>query len=271
MKTNFLQKSNNYSPRNKKKKALSISILALFLLLFFYSSFSKSILFAIGKPIWIVRNNIVSFISSNHDVLKSKLALINENNTLKEQIQSYEKDRVFADAIKKENEDLKNILNRNTTYSKKILSAVLEKPYLSPYDTLIIDVGSRDGVSTGDKVLANGYNFIGYVSEVYDGSSKVILYSSYGEKVKVFIGPNNVEKEAMGIGGGNFKIEMPKEMDIKEGDSITIPSISANLFAVVEKVESKENDSFENILFKSVVNMSELRWVEVILPLKPKS
>jgi len=79
------------------------------------------------------------------------------------------------------------------------------------------------------------------------------------------IGNNNIEKEAVGLGGENFKVEIPREIDVKEGDSIVIPSISTNVFGVVEKIEFKESDSFQNVLFKNSVNVSELKWVEVLL------
>ena len=91
------------------------------------------------------------------------------------------------------------------------------------------------------------------------------MYSSYGEKTLVLIGQNNVEKEAIGIGSGNFKVEMPREADVKEGDTIVIPSISPNIFGVVEKVQFKATDSFQNVLFKSPINILELKWVEVVL------
>lgn len=265
MKMNFLPKNNKYAPRNKRKNLFLVSIFVLFIILIFAGSFLKFLLFTIGAPFWSIENNLTSLVSDNQEILKSKLSLINENNYLKEQLKSDEELKSIAEVVKKENTDLKSILNRGSSRYNKILSAVLVKPYLSPYDTLIIDAGLKDGISAGDKVLADGNNFIGYVSEAYDDSAKVVLYSSEGEKVKVLIGQNNIEKEVTGIGGGNFSIEMPKGIDIKEGDPIYMPSISANIFAVVEKIESKESDSFETILFKSMVNMSELKWVEVIV------
>ena len=156
-------------------------------------------------------------------------------------------------------------MNRKRDDQKFLLGAVLVKPFMSPYDTLIIDVGTSNGVLAGDIVEVEGNTFIGFVSEVYNNTSKVVLYSSPGEKVKVLIGDNDIEKEAIGLGSGNFKVEIPTEIDVKEGDSIVIPSISTNIFGVVEKVEFKESDSFQNVLFKIPINIAELKWVEVVL------
>ena len=257
--------TNNFNQNKKNKKTTKILILVVFLLIIVFSfSWSRNILFGIGSPLWNLKRNINNSIENDFQILKSKGSLIEENNLLKEEISKESNDKILSDLIKKENDDLKTILNRKNDKNNYILANILVKPFLSAYDTLIIDTGITNGVKVGDKVLADGNSFIGYISEVYTNTSKVVLYSSYGEKIPVLIGTNNIEKEAVGIGDGNFKVEMPREADVKEGDTIVMPSISPNIFGVVEKVEFKATDSFQNILFKNPVNMSELKWVEVI-------
>ena len=269
MKMNFLQRSNTFLNKHREKKGSSAPILiVIFLVLVFILPWSRNFIFDVAFPFWNVRDNVVKFVSDNSDYLKTKADLISENLFFKDQIEKSKKDSAIYALVVKENEDLKNILSRKKTEQKLLLSSILVKPFLSPYDTLIIDVGSSSLVSVGDKILADGNSYIGYISEVYNNTSKVVLYSSPGEKVKVLIGNNNILKEAIGKGGGNFGVEMPRESDIKEGDSIIMPSISTNIFGIVEKVEFKESDSFQNVLFKSPVNISELKWVEVVLSLK---
>jgi rod shape-determining protein MreC len=253
----------NFHPRNKNI-FLSI-IVIIFFIIVFSLPWTKNILFSMGSPLWTAKNSVSYFFSDNIGVLNSKTNLLKENSLLKDQIGTKNKDQIFYDVLKKENDDLKNILNRKNDSQNFLLSTVLIKPFLSPYDILVIDTGLSNGVSVGDKVLADGNIFIGYVSEVYNNTSKVILYSSPGEKINVLIGNNNIEKEAIGLGGGNFKVEIPREINVKEGDPIVIPSISTNIFGTVEKIEFKESDSFQNILFKNPINIAELKWVEVLL------
>jgi hypothetical protein len=81
----------------------------------------------------------------------------------------------------------------------------------------------------------------------------------------VVLGSSSISVEAIGIGGGNFNIFLPREVEVKENDVIVIPSITSNIFGIVEKVNFKETDSFQTVLFKSPVNISELSFVEVIL------
>ncbi len=257
LKNNFNKKSN---------RAVKVSIFIVILLIIFFSfSWSRNILFGIGSPFWNLKKDIVNLILSDIQILKSKKSLIEENFLLKEQIFKRGNDKIISDLIKKENDDLKGILNRVDNKNNYILASVLIKPFLSAYDTLIVDVGTNNNIKVGSQVLANGNSFIGYVSEVYRSTSKVVLYSSYGEKIPVLIGQNNIEKEAFGIGSGNFKVEMPRESDVKEGDNIVVPSISPNIFGIVEKIEFKATDSFQKVLFKNPVNISELKWVEIVL------
>lgn len=258
MKMNFHQKNNN-------KKYLWAFLTVIFFVAIFSIPFSRNLLFSVGSPIWYIENSIKNFFSYNLAILDSKNNLLEENAYLKNQLSLKDKEEILFDLLSKENEDLKNILNRKKENQKLLLGAILVKPFLSPYDTLIVDVGSSDGVNVGNRVLVDGNVYIGYVSEVYNNSSKIVLYSSPGEKVKVLIGNNNIEKEATGLGGGNFKVEIPVDIDVAEGDTIIMPSISPNIFGIVEKVEFKESDSFQNVLFKNPSNISELKWVEILI------
>jgi len=260
-------KSNFNMPRRKKgARAFFAGIIffVVFALLFSFNP-TRDFLFKMGYPFWAIKNSVNYFFTQSYNVLKSKNNLISENYLLREDIKRNENDVVLLDLIKKENEDLKGILGRKINNSNIVLATVLVKPSFSAYDTLIIDVGENDGVYVGDKVLAEGNVFIGHISEVYAGMSKIVLYSSPNEKTNVLVGNNNIEKEALGIGGGNFRLETPREIDIKEGDVITIPSLSLNIFGIVEKVEYKDADSFQSVFFKNPVNISELKWVQVVL------
>jgi len=273
MKMSYPQRSSliKLSNRNKNNKPWII-FLSVFVLLIIIFSFNgpRSVLFSAGSPLWKLSNGIKNFFNANSEIFRSKTSLIQENTLLKDEIKKNKTQLLLKDVLVAENEDLKSLFGRKDVNLKTVFTAVLVKPPFSPYDTLIIDAGSNDDIEVGDKVIASGNTYIGYVSEVYSNFSKIILYSSPDEKVLVFVGNNDVEKEAIGIGGGNFRLEVPREMDVKEGESITIPSISPNIFGIVEKIEYKEADSFQTILFKSPVNTGELKWVEVVLSNKKK-
>ena len=162
-----------------------------------------------------------------------------------------------------ENIALKGRLGRYEKEPERTLAVVLAKPDMTPYDTLIIDVGKDDNVSVGDTILFENV-ILGEVSEAYQTTSKVWLYSSHGEYVDVFIGDNAITAEAKGLGGGNFEIELPRNVDVFVGDSIYIPKFHPQILGIVEHINSDPNDAFERILFRSPVSLFSLRFVDVI-------
>ena len=262
---NFLRRNNDFRGRLFSKYIFGFLILLVILISAFIFSGWKSPVYSFASSFWKIRNAFAGFVADNIEVFKSKSALSIENKNLRIELRNIETERVLSDSLKEENENLKSLLGRKKN-DKELLSAILAKPDFSPYDTIIIDVGTSDGVSVGDRAKSSdGMTFIGYVSEVFDFESKVTLYSSPGEKVRILIGRNYVMKEALGIGGGNFTLELPREFDVSEGDPVVIPSISPNIFGIIEKIEFKESDPYETVLFKSPVNLSELKWVIVTL------
>lgn len=262
---NYLLKSSNFEDRKrqKQKRILFIAIGLFILCLIINTSPVRNLLFSIAKPAWQLKN---SFLNSNFlEYFKSKSTLLNEKMVLEQKLFLVANTLALNDVLQKENEMLKDVLERKDIKLKTILASVLVKPPQIPYDSLIIDIGENQKIRVGNKVVANANIYIGEVSEVYPDTAKVILYSSPNYKLPVILGKNFVGVEAVGMGGGNFNIHVPREVEVTEGDTIVIPSISPNIFGIVEKINFKEADSFQTVLFKSPVNISELSFVEVVI------
>jgi cell shape-determining protein MreC len=147
--------------------------------------------------------------------------------------------------------------------SSHVLAAVLVRPPLATYDELIIDAGSDQSVSVGDKVFAPGNVLIGTTTDVLSQTSKVILLSSPGQSYPVTVGPNHVPTTAVGRGGGQYEAQIPQATNIKEGDLVSDSSLADSLFATVTSVLSNPADPYETVLFSSPVNIYQLRWVLV--------
>ncbi|MCK5027628.1 MAG: hypothetical protein KAS07_04365, partial [Candidatus Pacebacteria bacterium] len=76
--------------------------------------------------------------------------------------------------------------------------------------------------------------------------------------------PEALVAEAIGLGGGNFEIKLPKNSHVSIGDTVYMSGIDSRVFGIVEKIESGTKDAFERILFKSPVSPFTVRFVEVI-------
>lgn len=204
----------------------------------FFPSFLPNLFSSIAKPFWTIEKNIV-----NSDILVS-------TDFINEKIAS----------LQRENTELKEILGR-TASSTIILGYILKKPPFSAYDTFIIDLGQNDGITIGDKVYAIGDILIGEIEEVNVSSTKVKLYSSFGEKYDVFIGSKNIEAVALGRGGGSFEVTLPRDIKIGEGDEVRSTDTGSSIFGIVDKYISDPTKAFSTIFFAQPLNMYEQKFV----------
>lgn len=172
-------------------------------------------------------------------------------------------------ALTDENTQLKEMLGRSVS-EKSVLAAIVRRPPMSPYDTLIIDAGESDSVKTNDLVYAYGNILLGVVVQTESRTSKVRLFSSPGEKYVAVVqsvgGKASLEATTTGRGGGVFEIILPRDSGVAVGDAVTIPSINSSIFGQVTSIIAEPARAFATVLFTSPVNIAHLNWVTVVHP-----
>lgn len=194
--------------------------------------------------------------------LSSKNALYSENADLREQLDEAQLELLNQGVYKNENEKLKEILGRKTNASL-LLAQILAKPNRSPYDIIVVDVGSNDGVLEGQEVFAKGNIPIGNVAEVTNKNARIKLYSTPGTKTLATLEGTEIDIDLEGTGSGGFEITLPKDVDVHIGQAILNKNIHSRTIALVEGIVSTDRDSFKKVLAKSPVNIQELSWVQI--------
>jgi cell shape-determining protein MreC len=164
--------------------------------------------------------------------------------------------------LQKENIELKEMLGRKDP-KNIVVAYILKKPPFTAYDSFILDIGSRGNIKIGNKVYSSTGMLIGEIDEVSNSTSKVKLYSSYGEKYEVLVGDKNIQVTATGRGGGSFETVVPRDTKVKEGDTVIIPDISNAVFGVVGKIIADPARAFSTIIFSQPINIYEQKWVTV--------
>lgn len=254
--------------KKTKKKKVTQFILIILLLVFlfyfrngFYSILSKTSNF-VFRPVLSVGNGIGNSIKNTRAFFVSKKTLLEDNEYLRALISENENRMANYNSVIAENESLKEILGRKIN-KEMVIAGILSKPNKTPYDTLLVDAGSNDGIYVGQKVFVLGNIPIGRIAEVYANSAKVVLFSTSGEKNEVVINGKNIFMEVKGRGGGNFEMILPRDFNLDVGTEVLLPGISAHVLAKVATILSDPRDSFAKALLVSPVNIQDQKFVEI--------
>lgn len=259
----YLKRSNVSGKRSQMTTALIVAaLLALFGVHYFFPTALPRVFLPVTSIFWQSESSTIGWFASMGKIVTSKYSLIKENKRLKNEIVSRDSSALMLSSLIEENENLKSALGRSAT-GDDILGVILSRPPMSPYDTLIIDIGTADGVAVGNKVYTEGDVLVGDIAEAYLHQSKVSLFSSPGRTTSILIGSSTVETLATGRGAGNYVAKLPVEVKIKKGDPIITPQIRMHTFGVVEEIMVDSSDSLQTILFKTPINIHEFRFVEV--------
>lgn len=141
---------------------------------------------------------------------------------------------------------------------------IIFRPPAIAYDQLIIDKGFRDGVREGALVIYSDYVLIGKIAEVFEDSSRVISFSSYGLEQSVFLEKAGISATALGYGNGEMIITLPRDFPAIIGDKAVSIEAPAYLVGIVERVESSPSSPLKTFIIKQPFNIYNLRSVNIL-------
>jgi len=248
----------------RKRRTVIVSIAAFAL---FFLALQKGFLGGAGSflsrlvtPLWQAQNFTSDYLAV---AVSSKKELWKQNELLRAEVERLTLRASVEGNVRDENEKLKDMLGRKPVEAKFVLAAILAKPNVTPYDTLIIDRGSADGIALDMRVFVGGDVLVGEVESVEEHTARVILYSAPGIISQVVYGNTGRFFNARGQGNGTFEVDVARDIEVAEGDMFFYPGYDNTPLGVAKKVDFDARDSFKQVLMKSPVNIQEERWVEV--------
>jgi cell shape-determining protein MreC len=256
--------------RRKRRKVLvttsvlGIVVACIVLLSASNPNFFTPFLHAAGKPIFEARGGVLGSVNNFWQFLHSKTVLVAENNELKEKVALSDAIALERDYYKYTNAHLLSKMGRKNNEAETTIARIISKPGFSPYDTMIIDVGTEEGVHVHDAVQADDAVLLGEIQEAYSHTSLVVLYSSPGKETPVLIGEKAIQAVALGKGGGNFEIKLPRNTEVQAEDMVALASSSVALFGKIKLVQTSPTDTFERALFTNAVDVHKIGFVMVI-------
>ena len=221
---------------------------------------------AVAAPYW------QTVFSIETGALKSPASLLAENESLSRELAGLQiaMSSSSVAVLASENADLRALLGRASTTPTMTLAAVLIRPPFAPYDEIVIDLGTDDGVSSTTLVYASGGVPVGRVSEALAATSKVALFTSPGQSYSVVIGASDFSASAVGHGGGQYQAKVPHGSAVSVGDAVIATALSSRPFGTVISVITDPSNPFDTVIIVPPVDPYSLRWVLLNLNLGQK-
>lgn len=192
-----------------------------------------------------------------------------ENIKLKKEVEELKQDRFELAEAGIQNQRLKKLLDFRETVSYPVVSAdvIGGSPSLLRSEVVIVDRGSRDGISPGMPV-ASSEGIVGRVLTAGDKSSEVLLITDPVSAVDAFVHRSRVRGIVKGAGDGCEMEYIEQNSDISPGDKI-ISSGKEGFFpkgvviGTVTDIETKGN--FLSAGVSPLVDLDSLEEVVIIL------
>ncbi|MFZ2522869.1 MAG: rod shape-determining protein MreC [Minisyncoccia bacterium] len=249
-----------YHLKSKSKSELTPKIIvAVFLFVFlslaqyFFSSGLRTFTYYVTKPVWKVSEITQKPFTYLSGYLRAKSDLINENKELKDSLFKLSLKSSDYDLLQKENDSLKSQIG-DSNQSKKIVVEIVSKPPQSPYDTFVLDAGIAEGVKQGSKAYISDKMIVGIVKESYLHTSIVELFSTQGIDSTVTMVRTGDSFVITGLGGGNYKLEIPKDADVVWGDTFIYPGTGESAIGSIYYIDTNTQSAFKTAYIRSPVN-----------------
>lgn len=255
-----------YSHRRKRRRKAIIIIVLLAIVVVIAREQIESISAGIGNIIWQGEEGITeTVINPAVSALTTKESLQKANAELLRSIDRYKKYEIENAILKEENKRLREIASLQSVEGVDVVRVkILVKPPVSPYGSLILGSGSRDGRVRAEEVLWGEYTALGEIDEVFERSSRVRLYSDPGQEAEGLIGVEGLPLTLVGRGGGTYRGELPREIDVEIGDVVRKAGSERLILGTVKGIERSTSSTFQDIYIAVPVNIYELEYVDII-------
>lgn len=244
------------------------------------SSAASYVIDIVFEPLKKLSNDISSSVSESLDMYMGSERYYNENQQLREELNSLYSKMMDYDRLKEENEQLRKMLELKETYETYEFSppcTVIARTTNDPYYSFTVDKGSNDGIEIGDPVVtADG--IVGVIDSVGYTTSKVrTLFAPESS-----MGAYTVRTKQSGLVSGGFEsgsdgfIRMDylnNDSDVRDGDIVVTSGSeefpAGQIIGIVADTKVKDNGLSKYANVRPVVDPREVGSVFVIINYEP--
>ncbi len=267
-----LRKAGNYQQISRNKKFLWTLALAVFLsaLVYFWPRVLSPLAFVVVSPAVAAQSWFLSSGAFIPAFFRDRSELYADNLALEQRLVELSSLQNTVARLEAEQNELLGLVVSTST--KNLIASVIGRPTMLPYDTLVLDKGSKDGVSENAPVYVGNDQVIGFIIAAYPETSVVGLATAPGFTSTVYVYGPNIYTTAVGTGGGTLEIQVPQGIDIKVGDVVVLPALHAGVYGKISVVDSYPTRPEQYGYVSIDVPLQSLRLVRIgTEPLRPLS
>ena len=236
-------------------------------------SYIKSLSSKITAPVQTLFTNLKNKISGNEQYFKDMDELRAENDQLKQENSDLQEQLIEYSILKAENESLIEKMNLTEKYSQysTIPADVINKDISNYSSTLIINVGSNDGIEKGMTVIADK-GLVGQITSVTEDTSQVKVIIDAGSTVSCNISTTDASVICKGTLDNNQQMRVtyiPIDADLIVGDSVETSGVGGVYekgihIGTISEIVTTTNDTDRYAIVDVAVDFSKLTTVLVI-------
>jgi cell shape-determining protein MreC len=216
--------------------------------------------FWIGGPIWKIREVVSGQIISTVSYFKSKSSLQYENDFLKKKLDEKDAEIIIVKNQSDLYKQLDSYISLKDVGANESIVRVVSRPPQTPFDVLVIEANDKD-IKAGQRVYFAGIP-AGVVESRTGSYAKVFLFSNPASQFRVLVGQNKIEADAKGKSQGNIYLMLPKNVDVKTGDTVYLAEGTVPI-GTVSQVDNNTSTSFIDVYVKMPFSPSRVDWLTV--------
>jgi cell shape-determining protein MreC len=254
--------------RGKLHHALPLSALVVAVLLFVLHvpmpRFLSNVAQWVATPVWLVQERLSDITKDVRTSFGDKHLLAEENAALLAELATLRRESYLVRMYQRENAELREMLGRAEEESGLIPTSIIHSEVWAPYDTFIIDAGSRLGVRGGMLVVGPDNIALGSVIRALASRSVVALFSAPGKETNVVIRGTSTKHTLMtGVGAGTMLMSIPREIVVQPGDPVVLSSFPSYVVGNIADIRMRPEDAQQTIYVRSPSNTHAVRFVLV--------
>jgi len=223
--------------------------------------FMPGVIVAVAKPFWLSGTVLTAGVGNAGSLFSDKITLARELEAMLAENAALKAANATQEA---RIQDLQQLLGGRTEPEAGVVAGVLARPPVSPYDILIIDAGSDQGVVEGSRVLGPGGMPVGVIESVTARSARALLYSTPGHETESWIGDARIPVTLMGEGTGALSAIVSREAGIIVGDRVYASGPGALAVGTVISVDNDPSSPRSSVDIRPLQNPFSLTWVTIV-------